>query len=99
MSLVSGALTVALGFSISGAAASGFEAVTGRPAHFGLLRERSITAVAAVPVVTLGAAYILARALLFGPARPRSTPIAFVGTVVSGGWSLVIGAAALAAFM
>lgn len=96
MSLTSGVLTIALGFAVSGATASAFEGLTGRRAGFGLLRAPDVTAVAAVPVVTLGAAYILARNVLFGRSRPAWAVAA--GTVVTGLWSLVIGAATLSAF-
>ncbi|HVI28200.1 DUF6949 family protein [Hansschlegelia sp.] len=97
MSFLTAALTLALGFAISGAAASAFEAVTERRASFGLLREPDVIAAAAVPVVTIGASYILARNLLFGARRPAWAVCA--GTVLLGGWSLVLGAAALAAFV
>lgn len=94
MSLLFGFLTIALGFSVSGAAASGFEAATGQRANFGLLRRPDVLAVAAVPVVTIGAAYILLRNVLFGAKRPM--PAVMVGTVLAGLWSLVIGSATLA---
>ena len=95
MTLFSTVLTAALGFSLSGAIASGFEAATGMQAGFRLLRTPDVTAALAVPVVTLGAAYILLRNCLFGARRP---PVAvLVATVLSGLWSLVIGAAALSA--
>lgn len=97
MSMLSGFMTIALGFSVSGAAASGYEAITGTRANFGLLRRPDSTAVAAVPVVTIGAAYILLRNVLFGRRRPVAAVM--VGTVLSGLWSLVIGAAALSALI
>ena len=97
MSFLIPALTVALGFAISGAAASAFEALTERRASFGLLREPDVTAAAAVPGVTSGATYILARSLLFGGRRPAWAMC--LGTALLGGWSLVLGAAALAAFV
>jgi hypothetical protein len=97
MSFLFGVMTLALGFAISGAAASGFEALTARQASFRLLREADVTAVAAVPVVTIGASYILARNLLFRPSG-RSAAGVMAGTVLVGLWSLVIGAAALSAF-
>ncbi len=96
MSFLLGCLTLALGFSISGAAASAFEALTKRRASFRLLREPDVTAVARVPVVTIGAAYIMARDLRWGGRRPAWAVCA--GTVVLGVWSLVLGAAALSAF-
>lgn len=97
MSFTSSALTLCLGFAISGAAASAFEAFTGRRAGFRLLREPDVTAAAAVPVVTIGASYILARNLFFGAKRP---PAAIAtGVVVLGLWSMVIGSAALAAIL
>ena len=97
MKFLFGVLTVALGFAISGASASAFEALTERRASFKLLRDDGVTAVAAVPVVTLGASYILARNLIFGAKRPALAVA--VGTVLSGVWSLVIGSAALAALI
>ncbi len=96
MTLIQPVLTVALGFALSGAIASGFEAATGLPAGFRLLRAPDVTAALAVPVVTLGAAYILLRNCLFGGKRPAAA--VFVATVLSGLWSLVIGSAALSAF-
>lgn len=99
MSFLSSVLTVLLGFAISGAFASFYEGLTGRQAGFRLLREPDVTAVAAVPVVTIGASYILARNLIHG-ARLRQNTVAgaFFATMIAGLWSLVIGAAALSAF-
>lgn len=96
MSLLSGFLTIALGFAISGAAASAFEALTARRASFRLLRAPDVLAVAAVPVVTIGGSYILARNLLHSGVKRPAWAIC-VGTVVFGLWSLVIGSAALSA--
>lgn len=96
MSFFFSTLTLMLGFAVSGATASAFEAATGRQAGFRLLREPTVTAVAAVPVVTIGASYIMARNLIFGARRP---PLAILaGVVVLGLWSLVIGSATLTAF-
>lgn len=97
MHFVFGCLTLALGFAISGLAASAFEALTARRASFRLLHAKDVTAVAAVPVVTLGASYILARNLLTGGKRPAWAMC--VGTVTLGLWSLVLGSAALTAFV
>ncbi|PZQ16949.1 MAG: hypothetical protein DI565_06045 [Ancylobacter novellus] len=88
-------LTLILGFAVSGATASAFEAATGRRAGFRLLREPGVTAAAAVPVVTVGAAYIMARNLIFGARRPALAIL--IGVVLLGLWSLVIGAATLTA--
>ncbi len=96
MSIYSTTLTVALGFALSGVIASGFEALTGAPASFRLLRAGDVMVLVAIPVVTLGAAYILLRNALFGGKRPAAAVA--VATVLSGLWSLVIGAAALSAF-
>ncbi|MDR4308375.1 hypothetical protein IHQ68_17285 [Chelatococcus sambhunathii] len=96
MSFFQTVLTAALGFALSGAIASGFEAATGMPAGFRLLRASDVTAALAVPVVTLGAAYILLRNCLFGAKRPPAAVL--IATVLSGLWSLVIGSAALSAF-
>ncbi|MFC3692032.1 DUF6949 family protein [Chenggangzhangella methanolivorans] len=95
MTLFFGSLTLMLGFAVSGATASAFEAATGRRAGFKLLREPTVTAVAAVPVVTIGAAYIMARNLMFGSKRPALATM--VGVVLLGLWSLVIGSATLTA--
>ena len=96
MTMFSTVLTGALGFALSGAIASGFEAVTGEQASFRLLRTSDVMALLAVPVVTLGAAYILLRNVLYGARRP-AVAVA-IATVLSGLWSLVIGAAALTTF-
>ncbi|WP_020179037.1 hypothetical protein [Methylopila sp. M107] len=96
MTFLSTVLTGVLGFALSGAVASGFEAVTGEQASFRLLRASDVTAVLAVPVITLGAAYILLRNALFGGKRPALAVAA--ATVVAGLWSLMIGAAALTTF-
>lgn len=99
MSFVTTLLTLFLGFAISAAAASLYEGATGRKAAFRLLREPDVAAVAAVPLVTLGGSYILARSLLNGARLHENTVAsAFVTTVTAGLWSLVIGAAALSAF-
>jgi hypothetical protein len=94
MHILSGFLTIALGFAISGAAASAFEALTERRASFRLLREPDVTAVAAVPVVTIGGSYIIARNLLVSGVKRPAWAVC-VGTVVFGLWSLAIGSAAL----
>jgi len=91
-------LTLLLGFAVSGATASAFEAATGRRAGFKLLREPTVAAVAAVPVVTIGASYIMARNLMFGSGK-RPAFAVMVGVVLLGLWSLVIGSATLTAFV
>lgn len=97
MTFFFGALTLMLGFAVSGATASAYEAATGRRAGFKLLREPDVTAVAAVPVVTIGASYIMARNLIYS--ATRRPPLAImVGVVLLGFWSLVIGSATLSAF-
>lgn len=99
MTFLQDALRLLIGFAISGVAASAFEAFTDRRASFRLLREPSVVAVAAVPVVTFGAPYILVRNMLFATKRPRSASAVFAGTVASGLWSLALGAVAVSAFV
>ncbi|GLK80676.1 MULTISPECIES: DUF6949 family protein [Methylopila] len=94
---LTGCLTLALGFALSGLTASAFEAATARRASFRLLRAPDLLAVVAVPLVTIAAPYMLARNLAAPRNRGRSAVGVFVGTVLAGLWSLALGSAALTA--
>lgn len=87
--------TLAVGFALSGLAASAFEAATARRATFRLLRAPDLLAVVAVPLVTIAAPYMMARNLAAMPGQRRSAVGVAIGTVLAGLWSLALGSAAL----
>jgi hypothetical protein len=82
-----------IGFSFAGALVSGFQALSARPAGFGLLQE-GITPqrFAAVPFLVFAAPFIIMRNTLRG-ARIERRRFEFVmlATVIAGFWSLMSG--------
>lgn len=88
--------SLALGFALAGFLASGFELATARRASFRLLETGDGAAIASVPIVVLGAPFILLRdAVTRRPhQRARFAP-AMLATIVACLWSLICGQAAL----
>jgi hypothetical protein len=82
-----------IGFSFAGALVSGYQALSARPAGFGLLQE-GITPqrFAAVPFLVFAAPFIIMRNTLRG-ARIERRRFEFVmlATVIAGFWSLMSG--------
>jgi Family of unknown function (DUF6949) len=82
-----------IGFALAGALASGYQALSDRPAGFGLLQEGAAPkAFAAVPFLVFAAPFIIMRNTLRG-ARIERRRIQFVmlATVLAGFWSLMSG--------
>src|SRR5262245_29238898 len=84
---------LALGFSVAGLLASGYQLVTYRPASFRLLEcGPSAAAVAAVPFFAFAAPFIIMRNTIRGrDSEPRSASLVMVATVAAGLWSLMSG--------
>lgn len=86
-------LSLAIGFAVAGALASGYQAFARRPAGFGLLNEGVVPrAFAAVPFLVFAAPFIIMRNTLVG-ARVERRRFEFVmmATIIAGFWSLMSG--------
>lgn len=86
-------LSLAIGFAVAGALASGYQAFARRPAGFGLLNEGVLPrAFAAVPFLVFAAPFIIMRNTLLG-ARVERRRFEFVmmATIIAGFWSLMSG--------
>ena len=93
-------LAVGIGFAFAGALVSGFQALTRRPAGFGLLTKgASAQAFAAVPFLVFAAPFIIMRNTVRGR-RIENRRIEFVmmATVLAGFWSMMSGTVVVAAF-
>ena len=92
-----------LGFAFAGAIATGYQAVTRRPASFGLLHDGPRPATfAAVPLLAFAAPFIIMRNTIRGRRlEDRRIGMVMLATVIAGFWSLMSGTVvvmALAAF-
>ena len=86
-------LALAIGFSVSGALANGYQALTTQQPSFGLLEvsERK-QALAAVPFLIFAAPFIIMRNTVRGRIIEKSSfAFAMLATVVAGFWSLMSG--------
>ena len=86
-------LSLAIGFALAGALASGYQAWAQRPAGFGLLNEGVVPkAFAAVPFLVFAAPFIIMRNTVLGK-QHEGRPFQFVmiATVIAGFWSLMSG--------
>src|SRR3989442_13634194 len=85
--------TLAIGFALAGALASGYQALARRPAGFGLLNEGvAPKAFAAVPFLVFAAPFIIMRNTLVGAkVERRRFEFVMMATVLSGFWSLMSG--------
>jgi hypothetical protein len=85
--------SLALGFAVAGLVASGYQAVTRRPATFRLLqRGPQPSTFAAVPLIVLAAPFIIMRNTIRGRRREdRNASMVMLATIVAGVWSLMSG--------
>jgi hypothetical protein len=87
------AFSLAIGFALAGALASGYQAFLHRPAGFGLLASGAgLKAAAAVPFLIFAAPFIIMRNTVLGR-QTEGRPLQFVmiATIISGFWSLMSG--------
>jgi hypothetical protein len=81
-----------LGFAMAGLLSSGYQAFAGRPLSFRLLGERPPAALAAVPLLTFGAPFVIMRNTIRGrQLESRRFEFAMLATVISCFWSLMCG--------
>ncbi|HEX2653948.1 MAG TPA: hypothetical protein VHN11_09885 [Xanthobacteraceae bacterium] len=86
-------LELAIGFSVAGLLASGYQILANQPASFRLLEGGpSIVALAAVPFLVFTAPFIIMRNTVRGRRiEGRSFQFVMLATVLSGLWSLMSG--------
>lgn len=85
--------SICIGFALAGALANGYQAMSQRPAGFGLLHEGvAPRTFAAVPFLVFAAPFIIMRNTLRGM-RLESRRFEFVmmATVIAGFWSMMSG--------
>ncbi|MDH6258392.1 hypothetical protein [Bradyrhizobium sp. BR13661] len=85
--------SICIGFALAGALANGYQALSQRPAGFGLLQEGvAARTFAAVPFLVFAAPFIIMRNTLRGM-RLESRRLEFVmmATVIAGFWSMMSG--------
>ena len=85
--------SIGIGFALAGALANGYQALSQRPAGFGLLQEGvAARTFAAVPFLVFAAPFIIMRNTLRGM-RLESRRFEFVmmATVIAGFWSMMSG--------
>ena len=81
-----------LGFAMAGLLSSGYQAFAGRPLSFRLLGERPPAALAAVPLLTFGAPFVIMRNTIRGRAiERRRFEYAMIATLLACFWSLMSG--------
>jgi hypothetical protein len=90
-------LALAFGFAMAGSVATGYQALTRRPASFRLLRRGALAAAfAAVPMLAFAAPYIIMRNTIRGrQLERRRMHSVMMATVLAGVWSLISGTAIL----
>jgi hypothetical protein len=84
--------TLLFGIAVAGLVATGFEAMTARRASFSLLETGGPTAVASVPLIVIGAPFIILRNTVRGR-RFERRPVGFVAiaTIIACLWALACG--------
>ena len=81
-----------LGFAMAGLLSSGYQAFAGRPLSFRLLGERPPAALAAVPLLTFGAPFVIMRNTIRGrQLESRRFEFAMLATMIACFWSLMCG--------
>jgi len=85
--------SLCIGFALAGALASGYQALSHRPAGFGLLQAGvAPTTFAAVPFLVFAAPFIIMRNTLRGPQiERRRIEFVMMATILAGFWSLMSG--------
>ena len=93
-------LALAIGFSVAGLMASGYQLIAARPASFRMLQKGpGVAALAAVPFLIFAAPFIMFRAIIRGGIAGRQNIEAvMLLTVVVGFWSLMSGTVLIMAF-
>jgi hypothetical protein len=88
-------LALALGFAVGGACCSGYRLATSRlPSFSALLTGPSAGALATVPLLILGAPFLIMRNTLVGRRQEgRRFEFVFLATLIAGFWSLMSGLA------
>ena len=83
-----------IGFALAGALTNGYQAMTERPAGFGLLQEGiARRRFAAVPFLVFAAPFIIMRNTLLGvQVERRRFEFVMMATVIAGFWSMMSGA-------
>lgn len=84
--------TLLFGIAVAGLVATGFEALTARQASFRLLEAGGPAAVASVPLIVIGAPFIILRNTVRGR-RFERRPVGFVAlaTIIACLWALACG--------
>jgi hypothetical protein len=85
--------SICIGFALAGALVNGYQAMSQRPAGFGLLQDGvAARTFAAVPFLVFAAPFIIMRNTLRGM-RLESRRLEFVmmATVIAGFWSMISG--------
>ena len=87
--------SICIGFALAGALANGYQAMSQRPAGFGLLQEGvAPRTFAAVPFLVFAAPFIIMRNTIRGRRiERRRFEFVMVATVIAGFWSLMSGTA------
>jgi hypothetical protein len=85
--------SLAIGFAVAGLIASGYQAVTQRPASFSLLSEGTHPSTfAAVPLLVFAAPFIIMRNTIRGRRiERRGFVFVMIATAIAGIWSLMSG--------
>jgi len=93
-------LALAVGFSVAGLVATGYQCLTARPASFRLIsRPSRVQALAALPLVIFAAPFIIMRNTIRArQITGRRFEFVMLATVVAGFWSLMSGTLVLMAF-
>ena len=91
-------LSLAIGFAAAGALATAYQLVTARPLSFRLFGNPARTlALAAVPLLTFAAPFIIMRNSLRGRRiEQRRVEFVALATIIAGFWSLMSGTALIA---
>ena len=86
-------LAIGVGFAFAGALVSGYQALTRRPAGFGLLMQGATAqAFAAVPFLVFAAPFIIMRNTMRGRRiENRRFEFVMMATVLAGFWSMMSG--------
>jgi uncharacterized protein DUF6949 len=85
-------LSVALGFAVAGALATGYQLVTARPLSFRLLGGARPQALVAVPVLAFAAPFVIMRNTIRGRRiERRRIEFVMLATMIAGFWSLMSG--------
>ncbi len=90
-------LALAIGFAVAGVLATGYQAITQRPASFRLINSAPrLRALAALPLVIFAAPFIIMRNTIRGRRLTgRRFEFVMMATIIAGLWSLMSGTVVL----